>query len=406
MKRYSINILSGILLALAMLTGFNWFINPYDVFSSPSFEGVNSYKSEVERYTRLSKVYKIQRVKPGVMLLASSRGLVIPDSYLDESGVSGFNMSLASASTYELLRVLQHAQAIHPLKKVILALDEEFSGAKKVNFSEERLAVNFDGSVNELLLKQKWKDMFLSLLSFDAFRSSLRTVRKQSADPENSNKNGYRSQRVAKAGGHRQMFRTMESSIFNKYAVFENKCIGGINNGLKPDDSAINYFEQIVDFAYANNIEMIIYFSPVHARIYEVKCMVGLWGSMERMKRNVVKTVDQISKSYGRPAFNIWDFSGYNSITTEDVPEIGDRTSVMKWYWEGSHYTEETARLILDTIMGKGNGRKDFGPLLTKENIEKHLLDINMQKKKYMSTHIEDIKELNELLDISFRNQP
>ena len=36
-----------------------------------------------------------------------------------------------------------------------------------------------------------------------------------------------------------------------------------------------------MEFAYKNDIELIIYFSPVHARFYETKCMVGEWPEIE-----------------------------------------------------------------------------------------------------------------------------
>ena len=106
MKSYSIFLLSGIFLLLFFVSIFNWVINPYDIFLSPGIEGLNQYKSETGRHTRLSKVYQVERVKPDVILLASSRGIVIPESYFSYDGMTGFNFSLTSASTYEFFSIL------------------------------------------------------------------------------------------------------------------------------------------------------------------------------------------------------------------------------------------------------------------------------------------------------------
>ena len=114
--------------------------------------------------------------------------------------------------------------------------------------------------------------------------------------------------------------------------------------------SSIKYFESMVDLAYKNDIKLYIYFSPIHARLTEVNCMIGRWSHIETMKRAVVRIVNKKALDYGRAPYQVWDFSGYNSITTEAVPEKMDKTGVMSWYWEGSHYTRETSRLIFDKI--------------------------------------------------------
>ena len=118
-------------------------------------------------------------------MLASSRGLVVPDSYLGHDGMKAYNLSLPSASTYELFRMLQHAQSVQPLKRVVLALDERITESKQANFIENRLAINADGMKNADRWKQTWQDYFFSLLSIDALHASSRTMRKQKDSPLN-----------------------------------------------------------------------------------------------------------------------------------------------------------------------------------------------------------------------------
>ncbi|GMR15827.1 MAG: hypothetical protein BMS9Abin31_0120 [Gammaproteobacteria bacterium] len=397
MKSYSVRVLSGVLVSLLCVFVFNLLVNPYDIFEAPEITGFNSYKSEVERHTRLSKVYQVERIRPDAILLASSRGLVVPDSYLSESGATGFNLSLTSASTYELFRMFQHAQASHPLKSVMLALDEEFTDIKQPNFTEQRLAVNPDGSINRLKWLTHWRDMFTSLFSMDALRASFRTIRKQKDNPETMDYQQYMSKRIFNAGGHRQMFRNMEASIFSSFRGVENLCEMPSENTHEVHGVPSSYFEAIVDMAYKNNIDLYVYFSPAHARLYEAKCMIGKWAQMENMKRAVVKYVKKKADIYSVKPFPVWDFSGYNSITTESVPALGDKISIMAWYNEGSHYTRKTAKLVFDKIFSHVRADDDFGRLITVDNVEGHLIDIREQRKQYVLTHTSDIEELNML---------
>src|SRR5205823_3536266 len=96
--------------------------------------------------------------------------------------------------------------------------------------------------------------------------------------------------------------------------------------------------------------------------------------------------------------FPIWDFSGYNSITGEDVPPVQDVKTRMHYYYESSHYTPATGDSVLDRIFGlKPNERSlpdNFGVLLTSRNIDAHLANIRYAREHYRQTHPEDVAEI------------
>ncbi|MGB5396216.1 MAG: hypothetical protein WBN96_03640 [Gammaproteobacteria bacterium] len=398
MKQYSINLIAGIICILLCVMLFNKIVNPYDIFDSPAIAGVNLYKSEVERHTRLSKIYQVERIRPEVVLLASSRGLVVSDQLIsNNSGLVSMNLSLPSASTYELYRLMQHAQAVHPLKKVILALDEEITNTVQKNYSEDRMMVDANGLVNTGKWLQKWRDVFYSLLSGDGLSSSIRTIRKQKMDPDRLNLDNYYSERIFNAGGHRQLFRNMEASILHGHSRESDDCINDVTDASGSSNERVIYFQKIVELAYRNNIELVIYISPVHARYYEAKCLVGEWKNIENMKRNVVRIVETVAKQEGNKPGTVWDFSGYNTITTEPVPAAGDRVSLMKWYLEGSHYSYKTAEIIFNTMFNRGHDPADFGIKLDTGNIEDHLNAIRAQRNAYIAAHGDVIKELKSI---------
>ena len=71
---------------------------------------------------------------------------------------------------------------------------------------------------------------------------------------------------------------------------------------------------------------------------------------------------------------------------------------VNEWYWEGSHYTQQTARRIFDQIF---TAESAFGVMLNADNIEPHLKDIRDKRNEYVASHGEDIAELASLFERS-----
>jgi len=115
----------------------------------------------------------------------------------------------------------------------------------------------------------------------------------------------------------------------------------------------------------------------------------------------LVEINEQESACFGESAYPLWDFSGYNSLTTEDVPPDGDSETQMKWYWESSHYKKELGDLVLDRIFDYHHSRRivpdDFGILLTSENITAHLCRIRDKQREYHKLHPGDVAEIEEL---------
>jgi len=102
------------------------------------------------------------------------------------------------------------------------------------------------------------------------------------------------------------------------------------------------------------------------------------------------------------PNYSLWDFSGYNEITTEPFPSLNDKTTQMQWYWESSHYKKETGDLVLDTLLNyKQADRKapaKFGVKLTSKNIEQHLFNQRVNRDKFTASHSEIVNEINDMI--------
>ena len=400
MKKYTINLLVSLTVVLVLIAGINWFVNPFDIFRSAEIEGFNKYKPALGRYERLSKTYQVRKLKPDYIILGSSRAVAIPADYLVPDRMNGFNLALASGSTYEQMRMFQHAHEVNRLKRVVIGVDERLQSDVQQDFVEGRLAVTHDGEARGGFSTDIVQDIVAGLLSSDALQASLKTIKKQPQAGIEEYLRQDKVERVFNAGGHRQMFWNMEASILDLFnAADSDSCYQQGDREEYDDTKARYYFQAMLERAYTDNVDFYVFFSPVHARIYETWCLGGMWDQIENTKRGVVAMVEEAAKRFGKKPFPVWDFTGYNSVTTEPVPEKGDRKSLMRGYWEGSHYSRVTAGFVLERMFG-GDAAvpDDFGVLLTGENIDEHLRNIYQQHLSYAADNPDVIEEIRSLV--------
>ena len=138
----------------------------------------------------------------------------------------------------------------------------------------------------------------------------------------------------------------------------------------------------------------------MHARYLELLHFSGLWDESEQWLRTLLRIVQEDAMRHPdkRPV-ELWDFSGYNTITTERVPPPGDLQTTMIYYWETSHYKKAAGDLILDRIFGYAAPDRglpeDFGVRLDPEHIEEHLARVRSQREIYRRQNPREMEDLN-----------
>ncbi len=397
----------GLLAAVGLI---NWAIDPYQIYGTAHLAGINQRKPEMGNHLRLAKASIIEDVKPSAIILGDSRTerAIDPDhpGWMDHTQPR-YNLALTAISAYESLRYFQHAHAVHPLKQVVIGLDLTnfvVPELKNPEFNEDRLAVKPDGAqVTEpsALILQTLKDRGATLLSMDSLFSSMRTVAEQN-DPTRANHqaNGLNvmtrsSDAVIQKKGHRFAFQTKNHEYLNKYLA------QGLEFYLPGthESPTLHYLRTLVATCRRDHIDLRLYIQPNHAYLLETFKIRGLWPTMDQWKRELVSILAEDAAAHPKEKpFPLWDFSGYNTITTETIPVRGDTTTKMKWYWEGSHYKKELGDQILDRIFNyQSIERKvpqDFGILLTPDNLETHLASIRQKQQVYAQTHSSEIAEI------------
>jgi hypothetical protein len=388
------------LVPIFLTVGLNWFINPYDIYNSPRVSGLNYLKPEVNNHERLYKAYAIIKVKPKAICLGTSRAEIgVSPGHQGWAYHPVYNLGLTSANVYELLRYFQHTNAIQPLRQVLLTLDFFNFGIDSKNvpgFEESRLAVSYDNEPNAF---SGFSDFSAILLSRDAISDSINTIKSQNTSVAEfiDGQRIYAKQNSLQQGGFHDMFMSSAKASYEIYRT-ENYQFDTAN----PDKSPFTYFRNILQIAYRDNIDLRMTISPCHVRQWEILAVTGKYQQWEEWKRYLVSSNEEEAKRFEVAPFPLWDFSGYNEYTTEAVPTAEDTTSIMRWYWDSSHYTKELGDLMLDKIFNYHESErvvsKDFGVLVNSQNIEQNLSIIRSGRQEYRDTHPDDINEIESVI--------
>ncbi|WP_199306660.1 hypothetical protein [Anabaena sphaerica] len=357
-----------IAICILMVVSVNFVIDPYDIYKTPNFLGINHEKPGKQSNDRLFKAIDIIRIKPLTVFLGSSRtkqGLN-PDHPGLSNAESIYNLALDGAVSYEILRYLQHTLKNQPnLKEVIFGIDffmfNKFLG-NQPGFDENRLEKNY-------LFPS---DIMNSLFSLDTLEVSRKTIL-ASLQQENYDKyygeNGFMPNSKYRDGKAKIWF----TKSINIYFQFNYK--------YKFNDKYFEDFQKIVKICREKNIKLKVFISPSHAIDLESIRVTGEWQTFENWKRKILKVTP------------VWDFSGYNSITTEPLQDV------MENYADSSHYTKPVGDLILNRILGYKEKEvpADFGVLITPENIESHLAKIRADREEWVKNRKSELELVQNL---------
>ncbi|MGE4398264.1 MAG: hypothetical protein AB7D29_01980 [Campylobacterales bacterium] len=386
MKLFFIKVLVTALLVLAFVPLFNYFIDPLDIFNSPSVRYVNAKKPMIEENLRTWKTYKLDN-KPEVIFLGTSRTHVgLDPSNKNFEGQKTFNCALYTGLPYEYEYFFDKALKSGNLKTVIIGLDF-FAFYHKMLFQDDFKREDFTGNA-------KYKYLFSS----SVFLKSISTVQKQSNIsrfiPNGMGNSLAYQQDVYNLGGHGELFRIGARNYVTK-AYSEKKELN------MSQVAHLQAFERILDKAYKNNIKVILFISPSHARQWEALDVALGMDKWENWKKKIILINEKAASDNNKTPFLLWDFSGYSTFTMEEIPPVGDIKAKMGWYWDASHYKKELGDIMLDRIFGSnfanGDKYKDFGVVLNSQNFDEHISNMKKQREIWLKKHPAYVEEFEKL---------
>ncbi len=262
---------------------------------------------------------------------------------------------------YEVKRYLEHAIANQEnLQTVVLGVDFFMFNANLANqpgFSEARLGKRH-------LIVQDFINIVFSIDAFNASKETLLESRKEAYKNDNYGENGFQPNRKADDGETKWRFEQSIKLYFELHSDYDFS------------SAYFASFQEAVKLCQENNIDLKVFISPAHATQWEAIRTTGHWQVFEEWKKKLVAVAP------------VWDFSGYNSITTEHIK------AKMNNYSDNSHYNKAIGDLILNRILSYQETEvpEDFGVLLTSENIDSHLEKIRTDRENWVKNNPEEFK--------------
>ena len=347
---------------------FNWTIDPYDLFNTPNWWGVNHEKIKKDNNDRLFKAVDIIRLKPKVIIMGSSRtkqGLN-PEHPAIKNNKFAYNLAINGPNAYEVRRYIEHAIANQPdLRQIILGIDFFMFNSSLQNqpsFEEKRIAKKY-------IIPTDAVNALFSLDTFNVSKETIAASLKTEGQNNSYGENGFMPNRNANDGGTKWRFSQSIKLYFELHSDYQ------FSQQYWSD------FVKIVELCRRNNIDLKVFISPAHATQWESIKVTGKWDIFEQWKRELVKITP------------VWDFSGFNSVTTEAIKTKMDN------YVDNSHYSPTIGNLILDRIFDYQSESvpKDFGILLTADNLEQHLSKIKRERLLWANNHPEEVKVVRDI---------
>jgi hypothetical protein len=334
-------------LVLAATVSVNVVVDPFGMYRIIDVHDLNSHKPAVYHRVRLAKAYDVRRIRPRGIVLGTSRshvGLRPSHEGWDRGARPVYNLAFDGATTKEMYAYLVYANAVHPLRQVVLGLDTYHATSAPATTRPD-----FDPHV--LDAPAVLADLRV-LSSLDALRASLATVRSQTDhDSEWFAPDGQRlgdvffrrpGERFEELGPRAYFEEIDRLEMGFKREGQLRTAAPNITHPERPrhaeGDTSIDYIRRIVRFCRAKGIDLRVFITPEHAHQLEITAAIGEWATIETAKRALVELLaDDAGEHPDAIPIPLWDFSGYSRVTTEALPERGSRAE-MQFYWDSSHF--------------------------------------------------------------------
>jgi hypothetical protein len=395
-------------LAIAAIVTFNLIVDPYGVLYLVNIKGMNQLKPKLDNTAIYSKAAAVRRLQPRTIIVGSSRVAQGIDPRFPELNEQTqpprYNLGTDAASMYRLYRYVQHAQSIRPLQKIILVLDFFSFNSWQDNDGniDDYVNITYEGEPQPLA---HLREAISSVASMDALMASIETLRNQNMSDVSSIylRNGFRYKGGNTIQHRRPYFNRCRRFIQNVYFPRPRRIYGFFNHEL--DRSSFTYLNDLLALTHENQIAMKIAIAPPHAYLLETIEQAGLWRKYEDWKRALVTINQNKAASYGVEPYDLWDFSGYNSVTTQSVPDQPTPDSDDFFYFESSHFKPSVGSWMMERLFSDNSRNAlvsgvpdDFGVQLSPASIEQHLESIRDAQAAYRRSHSQEVEGLRQAI--------
>lgn len=346
--------LGALAVLLLLVAGTNFVVDPLGRWRVIDETGFNKYKVAAKRDSRVGKTVSLRECEFDVVLLGSSR----VESGLNPAyaGLPGraYNSGLKGATLYELDRLGRFALEHQSPALMVIGLDF-------LVFNEQRTTYD-DFPVSPLPEGIEYWALFRYLVSLENLYGSYQTVFWNSTrDLQPCVHDGFRKNRPRRLPMREEFSKLIENFLSNPDMYGDY-----LQSAAYPDR-----MRDLMIELRRNGVDVRPFISPMHAVLLEAMSTNGTDSKFATWKTAMARIVAEANAATpDLPPMQLWDFSGYNSITTEPVPaEDAD----MYGFRDPSHYRQHIGVMMLDKLLGLPSSGDtpptDFGTVLTPDNV-------------------------------------
>lgn len=369
--------------ALGAVATLNYRVDPYLLhqWDTPQLQRLRPAR---EKLSPWGKTYALAKYRPSVLYAGNSRtelGLPIQPALF--GGKNVFNGALSGASVGDAIALVRHAATVGRLDTVVWGIDAPSFSRHGGNTDFDRELVATDGYYlwrRGLIDLKRGINLDMTLDSISVLRgsvggrclSSLALLGQRDERCVLDHVDGWGGTSGAMVPRLREYLR-----------------------GVGPTAGAMRDFGQSVAGLCHAGTQLRLYINPTHAMTSDVLYWSGKWPAMERWQTQLVEMVRH--RATQGCDIRLYDFSGFNSITTEAIPQVsGD--PLMRYYWEASHYRVNVGRMILARMFGPDGGApEDFGVALTPSTLPGYQAAQRAARDRY---HLHHAAETKIVLDV------
>ena len=374
--------LTALLLLIAIVT-LTYLVDPYFIHQWDT-ELINRRSPAQQKVTPWAKTYAVYRYQPDVVFLGSSRVEIgLPTNIDLFPGKKVFNLAVQGGTFGDAIAMLNHTSFFHRPEIVVWGLEFGPLFIEEIGNTDFQKTLVAKGPLYPL--RRTWMNIKRSL-SMDMTRDALEILMGISEQA---------CQSILATYGHKS------AECVEQIMTEDGGTAKAFDTAMQPSDlttptpdfrPAMQQLDQVAqDFCQSGTVFR-FYIHPIHA-LNQLYWETRGGKDIENWKRELVKVVDK-HKQQGCD-IRLMDFSGFNTITTEDIPQATGKET-MQNYWEQSHYRDKVGAKILTRLFSATPQTEpnDFGVELNGGVIEQHLNNQRKSREAYCTSHPRETAQL------------
>ena len=350
-KRWTISLISIVLVCLLVIMSMNYFVDPYGYFAAQSGDEYSLDENDYLRELKAEHIKHFNDRYDAYFIGGSKGGAVLPSKLNELDGYNYYNCWVLSGNFPDYLAYAQYIVENTNAKKILLQISSselyEFNREDYGTIYEVPAVLTGEPKIEEIITflmknpKTAWEDLTVKRSVYPC---------KETGERDLDHYYDFRNKNIENGKFYQYM---MDNS--DKYYKYFDKDLTDISDNAT---ECINILKQIKQLCEENGVELQVYFAALFA------------GQMIQYES---ETFYDFMEEVVMICGPVWCFNTYNEIALCPYN-----------FYNPSHFFFEVGDAMVDVMAGKENPVEGFGILLNRTNVG---TEIEKRKKEYEKWH-------------------